>query len=78
MAESPPANAEDMGLIPGLGKSHEPQSNYAHAPQVLSLSSRAIKPQLLSCVLQTRKPLCLEPMLRNKRSYHNEETSHSN
>jgi len=41
-----PANAGDMGLIPGLGGSHMPQSNKACVPQLLSLCSRARKPQL--------------------------------
>ena len=34
----------DMGSIPGLGRSHVPQSNEACAPQLLSLCSRAGKP----------------------------------
>ena len=66
----PPANAGDTGLIPGPGISHMPQSNYARAPQLLSLCSRARVPQLLSlhattteahmpraCALQQEKPL---------------------
>ena len=32
-----PANAEDMGSISGLGRSHRPWSNKAHVPQLLSL-----------------------------------------
>ena len=43
-----PVNAGDMGLSPGLGRSHMPRSNKAHAPQLLSLGSRAREPQLLS------------------------------
>ena len=31
-----PGNAEDMGLIPGLGRFHMTWSNYTHAPQLLS------------------------------------------
>ena len=27
VVKEPPANAEDMGLSPGLGRSHMPQSN---------------------------------------------------
>ena len=45
---SPPANAGDMGLGPGLGGSHMPRSSWVHAPQLLSLSSGAREPQLLS------------------------------
>ena len=59
------------GLSPGPGRSHILQSNKAHAPQLLSLCSRARQPQLL-------KPACLEPMLRNKRSHRNEKPAHCN
>ena len=37
-----------MGSSPGPGRSHMPRSNKAHAPQQLSLRSRAREPQLLS------------------------------
>ena len=37
MVENLPANAGDMGSIPGLGRSHMPWSNRAHEPQLLSL-----------------------------------------
>ena len=36
-----PANAGDMGLIPGPGRSHILWSNWARAPRLLSLSSGA-------------------------------------
>ena len=36
VVESLPANAGDMGLSPGLGRSHMPQSNWAREPQLLS------------------------------------------
>ena len=42
------ASAEEMGLFPGSGRFHMPQGNKAHAPQLLSPSSRASEPQLLS------------------------------
>ena len=46
--------------------------NYrAHAPQLLSLCSRARKPQLL-------KPARLEPLLHNKRSHRSEKPTHCN
>ena len=48
MVKNPPANAGDMGSSPGPGRSHMPQSSEAHAPQLLSLRSRACEPQLLS------------------------------
>ena len=38
-----PASAGDMGLSPGPGRSHMLRSNKAHAPQLLSLRSRACK-----------------------------------
>ena len=45
---SPPASAGDTGSSPGPGGSHMPQSNWARAPQLLSLRSGACEPQLLS------------------------------
>ena len=48
VVENPPANAGDMGSIPGPGRSHMPRSNKARVPQLLSLCSRAREPQLLS------------------------------
>ena len=41
VVKNPPANAGDMGSIPAPGRSHMPRSNKAHAPQLLSLCSRA-------------------------------------
>ena len=65
VVKNPPANAGDTGSSPGLGRSHMPQSN-----ELLSLSSGARKPQLLSpratiteahaprvCAPQQEKPL---------------------
>ena len=34
---NPPANAGDTGSCPGPGRSHMPQSGWAHEPQLLSL-----------------------------------------
>ena len=64
-----PANAGDAGLIPGLGGSHMLRSSKARAPQLLSLCSGAREPRLLKLVR-------LEPVLRNKRSHHNEKPTH--
>ena len=47
VVENLPANAGDTGSSPGLGRSHMLRSNWAHAPQLLSLCSRAREPQLL-------------------------------
>ena len=52
-----PANAGDMGSIPGLRKFHTPLATKAHEPQLL-------------------KPMCLEPVLHNKRSHGNEKPVH--
>ncbi|KAJ8790004.1 hypothetical protein J1605_004756 [Eschrichtius robustus] len=48
-----------------------PWSSWARVSQLLSLRSRAHEPQLL-------KPVCLEPMLCNKRSHRNEKPVHRN
>ena len=48
MIKNPPANAGDTSLSPGPGRSPMSWSNEAHAPQLLSLDSRARDPQLLS------------------------------
>ena len=48
VVKNQPANAGDMGLSPGPGRSHMPQSNLARAPQLLSLRYTAREPQLLS------------------------------
>ena len=37
VVENLPANAEDTGSSPGLGRSHMPRSNYAREPELLSL-----------------------------------------
>ena len=58
MLKSPPAGAGDMGANPGPGGSHMLQSNGAHAPQPLSLRSRAQEPQLLRPSAQLPKPTC--------------------
>ena len=39
VVENLPANAGDTGSSPGLGRSHMPRSNWARAPQLLSLCS---------------------------------------
>ena len=42
-----PANAGDTGSSPGPGRSHMLRSNKAPEPQLLSLRSRSLEPQLL-------------------------------
>ena len=46
VVKSPPADAGDTGLTPGLGRSHRPQGNQACVPQLLSPCSRPQKLQL--------------------------------
>ena len=53
VVKNPPANAGDMGSSPGLGRYHMLRSNQAHAPQLLSLRSRAHKLLLLSLCATT-------------------------
>ena len=55
VVENLPCVAGDTGQIPGLGRSHTPQSNMAHArgPQLLSLCSRALALQLLKPCAQS-------------------------
>ena len=48
MVKNPPTNAGDLGSIPCSGRSHMLWGNWAHVPQLLSLCSRAGKPQLMS------------------------------
>ena len=51
-----PANAGDMGLIPGPERSHMPWVMYTHEPQLLNLCSKARKLQLLSPCCTTGVP----------------------
>ena len=69
MVKNPPANAGDTGSSPGTGGSHMPRSNWVHAPQLLSLHSRAREPKLL-------KPVHLKPVLCNGRGHHSEKLTH--
>ena len=45
VVKNPPANAGNMDLIPGPGRSHTWQSNLACVPQLLSAYSRTEEPQ---------------------------------
>ena len=63
MVKSPPANAGDMGSIPGPGRFHRLQSIRAPAPLLLSFHSRAHELQLL-------KAVHLEPMFCNEKPAH--------
>ena len=71
VAKNLPSKAGDTSLICGLGRSHKQQSSQAHAPQLMSLRSRAQELHLL-------KPVCPEPMFTNKRSHYSEKPAHLN
>ena len=56
-----PVNAGDMGSIPGPGRSHMPQTNWAHVPQLLSQSATTTETHApRACALQQEKPPQLE------------------
>ena len=55
--ENPPASARDVGLIPGPGRVHMPQSNEAQAPQIL-------KPECLEPLLHSKKSHSNEKLAR--------------
>ena len=48
VVNSPPARAENMGLISGPGRFHMPWGSRACVPQLLGLFCRAHEPQLLN------------------------------
>ena len=62
VVKSLPTSAGDTSLIPYLGRSHILRSNWAHAPQLWNLCSRAQEPQVLkavrpiACAQQHEKP----------------------
>ena len=73
MGKNLPANAGDMGLIPGPGRFHMPRNNPAHMSKLLSLHSRAQEPQqekppqLESHALQLEKACATTKTLHNHR-----------
>ena len=71
VVENPPANAGDTGFCPGPGRSHMPRSNKARAPQLLSLRSRARKPQLL----KVHRPRACAPQQREATTTRNPRTA---
>ena len=54
VVKNSPCSVGNMGLIPGLGRSHMPQSNESLAPHLLSPYSRAGKLHLLACMARAR------------------------
>ena len=63
---NPPANAGDMGSIPGPRRSHKPQSTQASAPQQLSLCSRVRELPLLKPVSPKARALLQETPLQRQ------------
>ena len=61
---NPPANAGDTGSIPGLGRFH------------MQIATKPVHHNSQACMLQLLKPVCLEPVLHNKRSRHSEKPVH--
>ena len=76
MVKNPPANAGDMGSIPGPGRSHMKLSPCTTTTEPALYSLRATTTE--ACAPQLLKPVRLEPVLRNKRSHHNEKPAHRN
>ena len=72
MDESPPADAEDAGSIPGQG------IKIPHAVGQLSLRAPALSPSSKPLEPQLLKPSHLEPAPCNKRRHHNEKPAHLN
>ena len=62
-----PANAGDIGVIPGPGRFH-------NASEQLSPCTTATEPTSRNY----ESPCALEPMLCNKKSHHNEKPVHHN
>ena len=64
VVKNPPVNAGDTGSSPGPGRSHMPRNNESHAPQLLSLCSRAREPEILSpraTTTEAREPRACAP-----------------
>ena len=76
--KNPPANAGDTGSIPGPERSH---MRRATKPVYHNYWAYALEPTTHSYwarVLQLLEPGSLEPVLRNKRSHHDEKPEHRN
>ena len=69
--KNPSANAGDTGSIPGPGRSHVPRSNWAQVRHnYWACTLEPARHNYWACVLQLLKPMCLEPVLCNKRNLH--------
>ena len=73
---SPPGNAGDGSSIPDPGISHMLQ---AAKPMFCKYEASALEsksPNYWICMLQLLKPMCLEPVIPQERSQHNEKLVH--
>ena len=59
VVKNPPAHAGETGSISGLGRSHMPQGQKTHAPQLLSPSRAA-----------TTEAHCAPELVARKRNHH--------
>ena len=73
MVENLPANAGDMGSIPGLGRSHMPRSNWAREPQLLSLRVWSLCAAIVRGPRTAMKSGPHLPQLERKPSQRNED-----
>ena len=79
MVKNPPANAGNMGSIPGPGRSHTLRR--AAKPVRHNYWACALEPvshNYWACMPQLLKPMHLEPVLHNKRSHRGEKPVHHN
>ena len=80
MVENLPANAGDTGSSPGLGRSHMPQSNWAHEPQLEPARLEPVLRNKRGC--DSERPAHLDeewpPLAATRESPHTEtKTQHS-
>ena len=66
MVKNPPADAEDMGSVPGLGRFHVPWSGLAHALQLL-------KPVCLEPALLNKRSYQKEKPKHHRKTQHNKK-----
>ena len=80
MVKNPPANAGHVGSIPGPERSQMPQGNKAPVSQLLSLSSRVLRLQILSPrVTSTEAHAPQSPCSATREaSHHSEKPMHCN
>ena len=73
MVKNPPANARDTGSIPGLALGLESRK----IPYFMG-ATKPMGHNYGACTLHLLKPVCLQPILHNRKSHHNEKSTHCN